>query len=261
MNGKYQVGSGRVVTFTHDTPFINNSILHNSEFVKEDFSLKESNDTLRTANGELLDTKFSYNSLVSLPDMEVPVIGSETDIKFTDDGRIDKAYIFKTVRDMCERIVTSKKEPTYVTDVPALGGKVELPGKGIRHGFENGLKTVDPPTPGSIVTARAELALPEILKSSIEVNRKGRRDSETDYSSVLLGAVAMQNDVGDVEVYAVRSVVEMGKNKTPVLVDYGVIGSLHASNAKKQMSVKIGSPKERRAALIVHLLILVYHSF
>ena len=120
---------------------------------------------------------------------------------------------------------------------------------------------MDPPTPGSIVTARAELALPEILKSSIEVNRKGGRDSETDYSSVLLGAVAMQNDVGDVEVYAVRSVVEMGKNKTPVLVEYGVIGSLHASNAKKQMSVKIGSPKERRAALIVHLLILVYHSF
>jgi len=26
MNGKYQVGSGRIVTFTHDTPFIDNSI-------------------------------------------------------------------------------------------------------------------------------------------------------------------------------------------------------------------------------------------
>ena len=25
MNGKYQVGSGRVVTFTHDTPFIGNN--------------------------------------------------------------------------------------------------------------------------------------------------------------------------------------------------------------------------------------------
>ena len=109
MNGKYQVGSGRIVTFTHDTPFINNSILHNSEFVKEDFSLKESNDTLRTANGELLDTKFSYNSLVSLPDMEVPVIGAETDIKFTNDGRIDKAYIFKAVRDKCEKIITKKE--------------------------------------------------------------------------------------------------------------------------------------------------------
>ena len=26
MNGKYQVGSGRVVTFTHDTPFIEDSL-------------------------------------------------------------------------------------------------------------------------------------------------------------------------------------------------------------------------------------------
>ena len=26
MNGKYQVGSGRIVTFTHDKPFINTSI-------------------------------------------------------------------------------------------------------------------------------------------------------------------------------------------------------------------------------------------
>ena len=31
MNGKYQVGSGRIVTFTHDTPFINGSIYNSSE--------------------------------------------------------------------------------------------------------------------------------------------------------------------------------------------------------------------------------------
>lgn len=31
MNGKYQVGSGRIVTFTHDTPFINNSISETAE--------------------------------------------------------------------------------------------------------------------------------------------------------------------------------------------------------------------------------------
>ena len=27
MNGKYQVGSGRVVAFTHDTPFIENNVI------------------------------------------------------------------------------------------------------------------------------------------------------------------------------------------------------------------------------------------
>ena len=31
MNGKYQVGSGRIVTVTHDTPFISNSIAHSAE--------------------------------------------------------------------------------------------------------------------------------------------------------------------------------------------------------------------------------------
>ena len=31
MNGNYQVGSGRIVAVTHDTPFITNSILDSSE--------------------------------------------------------------------------------------------------------------------------------------------------------------------------------------------------------------------------------------
>ena len=31
MNGKYQVGSGRVVAITHDTPFISNSIRDSAE--------------------------------------------------------------------------------------------------------------------------------------------------------------------------------------------------------------------------------------
>ncbi len=35
MNGKYQVGSGRVVTFTHDTPFISDIIPESEESVKE----------------------------------------------------------------------------------------------------------------------------------------------------------------------------------------------------------------------------------
>lgn len=39
MNGRYQVGSGRVVTFTHDTPFINNSISDSDKNVNRKFSL------------------------------------------------------------------------------------------------------------------------------------------------------------------------------------------------------------------------------
>ena len=44
MNGRYQVGSGRIVTFTHDTPFIDNRVPHseriiNNENVKKSRSL------------------------------------------------------------------------------------------------------------------------------------------------------------------------------------------------------------------------------
>ena len=40
MNGKYQVGSGRIVTVTHDTPFINNSI---PDFTEKSNSFGEKN--------------------------------------------------------------------------------------------------------------------------------------------------------------------------------------------------------------------------
>ncbi len=39
MNGKYQVGSGRIVTFTHETPFINNTIPQPNKIVNTQMSL------------------------------------------------------------------------------------------------------------------------------------------------------------------------------------------------------------------------------
>ncbi len=41
MNGKYQVGSGRIVTFTHDTPFINDTIPQPNKKVNTKMSLSE----------------------------------------------------------------------------------------------------------------------------------------------------------------------------------------------------------------------------
>ncbi len=40
--------------------------------------------------------------------------------------------------------------------------------------------------------------------------------------------VDMKDEKGIAGRYAVRSVVEMGKNKTPALVEYGVVGMLYA---------------------------------
>lgn len=41
MNGKYQVGSGRIVAFTHDTPFINNTLTQTDEGVKVTYNLAD----------------------------------------------------------------------------------------------------------------------------------------------------------------------------------------------------------------------------
>ena len=48
MNGRYQVGSGRVVTVTHDTPFIEDIIPQDSEIVNKKFSTDDS-------DGEIAD--------------------------------------------------------------------------------------------------------------------------------------------------------------------------------------------------------------
>lgn len=46
MNGKYQVGSGRVVTVTHDTPFIENIIAEKQPGVKQEDSVKIEQDDI-----------------------------------------------------------------------------------------------------------------------------------------------------------------------------------------------------------------------
>ena len=49
MNGKYQVGSGRIVTVTHDTPFISDIVSHSNEESKE-ILMKSSRNQTETNN-------------------------------------------------------------------------------------------------------------------------------------------------------------------------------------------------------------------
>ena len=44
-NGKYQVGSGRIVTVTHDTPFVENIVTQLTEKVNKKFSISEENSS------------------------------------------------------------------------------------------------------------------------------------------------------------------------------------------------------------------------
>ena len=48
MNGKYQVGSGRVVTVTHDTPFIENIMPQDEPKVKKQLKKDSNSDNVES---------------------------------------------------------------------------------------------------------------------------------------------------------------------------------------------------------------------
>ena len=49
----------------------------------------------------------------------------------------------------------------------------------------------------------------------------------------MMGTVALENDNGNLEYYAVRSVIEERLNQNPILAEVKIYGKLHAVNAKK----------------------------
>lgn len=75
--------------------------------------------------------------------------------------------------------------------------------------------------------------MPKILENSIEVNRLNPRESENLYSHVLLGVAQWKNDMGQIENYAIRSIVDERKDGSPILSESNIICRLYASTAKK----------------------------
>lgn len=166
----------------------------------------------------------------------------------TDQGtgnvKIDSEFIVNTVKSKCNNIKTNAKEPTYVVKVPDINKNVEITRKGIEHGYIKGLRSNKKSIPDrDMINARVSLELPRILSNSVEVNISNRSDNlDSPYSHVMMGTVALENDNGQLEYYAVRSVIEERVNQNPILTEMNVFGRLHAINAKK-----IGSPQGRGA--------------
>ena len=112
---------------------------------------------------------------------------------------------------------------------------MEITGKGIKHGFIKGLrKGQSSIPPNTLLNARVSLELPQILSNSIEVNISDRSDNiDSPYSHIMLGTAALENSNGQIEYYAVRSVIEERVNQNPILSEAKIVGKLHAINAKK----------------------------
>jgi hypothetical protein len=186
---------------------------------------------------------FSYDELVAKDDLQGVVIKKSQQPKIVN-GLIDAKYIEAEVKKQCEAL-TSKAGITYWTNVPDIGANVEITNKGITHGFARpNDKRSNHSKPTAITNARVAMAVPQILTNSIEVNRSQRgKNLDVPYTHVLIGTVALEDNNGGLEYYAVRSMVQERKNQNPVLVEANILGRLTSSNAKKidSPAVQVGN--------------------
>ena len=79
------------------------------------------------------------------------------------------------------------------------------------------------------------MLLPDLINNAVEVNRSGKYATRTrPYGHVLMAVYEETDSSGGKQPYAVRLVVEHNTDKkTNELIEFGVIGALHAANAKK----------------------------
>ena len=178
---------------------------------------------------------FTYKELTAKSDLKGNLIKASRTVKLLSDGSIDSHWVVSEVFSQCKSVKTNSSTLTYYVSVPDIGKNVQVTSRGIGHGFikfqtKNG-KTVPK---RSMINARVALDLPNILSNSIEVNRSSRGNNlDVDFTHILLGVTALENANGNVEYYAVRSVVESRKNQDAILVGANILGKLHAVNAKK----------------------------
>ncbi|MBQ4067566.1 MAG: hypothetical protein IJD22_07980, partial [Clostridia bacterium] len=180
---------------------------------------------------------FSYDELVKKDDLEVVVIGKKQQPKTTN-GLIDDDYIVKEVKKQCKTLTTNGK-PVYYVNVPDIGRNVEIVNDGITHGFSRPKdRKQGKSKPKAIINARVSLELPNILKNSIEINRSSRGSNiDVPFTHVMIGTVALEGTNGEIEFYAVRSMIQERKNQNPLLTEVNILGKLTSLKAKK-----IGSP-------------------
>ncbi len=187
------------------------------------------------------DREYSYDELIAKDDLKGIAIDKNQQVKLTANGSIDDGWIVSEVKKKCKKIATKSKEPTYYAEVPDIGRNVEISNRGIVHSFFDSVGRTKKASPRDLINARVSLQLPQILKNSIEVNRSAKGDNiDVPYSHIMIGTVALEDANGNLEYYAVRSVIEERINQNPILAEAEVLGKLHAINAKK-----VGTPNAR----------------
>lgn len=181
------------------------------------------------------DRDYSYDELVSKGNLQGVVIKNNQQVKLTGDGSIDVKWVVNEVRKKCKSLQTHSASPTYYIEVPDIGRNVIIDRDSIEHNLRKSKNSnTQTVSPKALLNARVSLELPEILKNSIEVNRSVRGDNmDVPYSHIMLGTAAFEDATGNLEYYAVRSVIEERINQDPILAEAEILGRLHAINTKK----------------------------
>jgi len=174
-----------------------------------------------------------FDNIDQHPDIHVVQV-TKQDVPRHANGGIDKTSILDAVRNnpLVDRI-----NGRYVTFCNDIDGYVELNTDGITHGYNAAASPTQKttPSPAQLRNARAAMLLPELLKNSVEVNRSAKyAQPGRPYGHVLMAVYAETDNSGVTEYYAVRMVVAHSNTaRTNSLLEFGVVGQLHAVNAKK----------------------------
>lgn len=164
---------------------------------------------------ELPGDKYSYDSLISKPDMSVTILNKNTPA-----NRADVVYEAKR---NAAAIGRTNKDGSVTVHVDDIDTDVVLSTKGLKHGLDRRFEENAP------ITLKAG----EIINNSIRINELIPSKREADKSYVLIGAAIS----ADGNLYVVRSVVNSFSNE---LTSMDV---LYAINAKKESTAVLNAPQ------------------
>ena len=171
---------------------------------------------------KLSDRDYSYNALVSKPDMKVTTISGNVP-----KNRADVVYYAKKNAASFSKVSENGNPLVYVDDIDT---EVMLSTKGLRHGLDRRFD----------VNAPVTLKAGEIIKNAIRINELTPDKDTVDASYVLIGAAKNEKN----EPYIVQFVVNRATNEvTSVDVLYSVNAKTNVAEAIKKESTGSLSPE------------------
>ena len=152
------------------------------------------------------DQAYSYESIISKPDMKLTEVGDNVPSNKTD-------IVFQAIKN-AKSVGFTNENGNAVVHVDDIGDDVIVPKRGLVHGLDRRLSTQAP----------VLVKVGEVLKNSIRINELNPRSENVKNTYVLIGAAIGNNN----ELYVASFVVNRFSNEVTE------INVLYSANAKKE---------------------------